>query len=169
MKVNIKVEEGVDLPLHETVNSAGFDLRVNKIIKAYKGDSETETDKLERMQVGFTDRKFIKLRPFERILFGTGIFVELPSNIELQIRPRSGTALKRGLTVINSPGTIDADYRGEVGVIIYNSTPFLNKVEFNERVAQGVLKEVIQAEWNIVTELSETERGEGGFGSTGKT
>lgn len=98
----------------------------------------------------------------------TGLFLEIPKGYEAQVRPRSGLALKKGITVLNSPGTIDADYRGEVGVILVNlsQSPFV--VEDGDRIAQMVFAEVTQAEWEVTEELSQTERGAGGFGSTGK-
>lgn len=109
----------------------------------------------------------VTLRPMERALIPTGLFIELPEGFEAQIRPRSGLAAKKGITVLNAPGTIDADYRGEVKVILVN----LSKEEFvigdGERVAQMVIARHEQANWNPVTELLETERGAGGFGSTG--
>lgn len=166
---NIKVvlEEGVNLPIYESNNAVGFDLKVNKILATFKGDMASSDDKVAKINEGFVKRKYVKLRAFERILFGTGIYVEMPSNMELQIRSRSGVALKRGLMVANSPGTIDPDYRGEIGIIIYNSSPFLTQVDFNERLAQAVPCKVVRPALIEQTELSSTERGEGGFGSTG--
>ena len=102
----------------------------------------------------------------ERTIIPTGLYVAIPEGYEIQIRPRSGLAAKRGITVLNAPGTIDADFRGEIGVILYNTgDPFL--IEPGERIAQAVLAKVEQIEWSEVTTLSKTERGEGGFGSTG--
>jgi dUTP pyrophosphatase len=171
MKINdvrIILENGVDVPVYSTEQSVGFDLRANKILKVFKGDNEVEGDKLEKVKEGFLKRGYIKLRAFERVLFGTGIKVELPEGIEMQIRPRSGMALKQGITVLNSPGTIDPDYRGEIGIIAYNSTPFLSTINLNDRVAQGVLKEYVKANFIQDAVLTESDRGEGGFGSTGK-
>lgn len=130
------------LPEYETIASAGMDLRAN-----------------------ITDP--ITLNPLERALVKTGLFIELPIGFEAQVRPRSGLAFKKGITVLNSPGTIDADYRGEIGVILVNlsNEPFV--VENGERVAQLVIAKHERAEWEPVAELSETVRGEGGFGSTG--
>lgn len=169
--IKFKLKEGVDLPKYESKQAVGLDVVANSIIKAFKGDTEIVGEKLEKVRTGFEERGYIKLRPFERILFGTGVFAELPDNIELQVRSRSGMALKKGLFVANQPGTIDPDYRGEIGVIIYNSTPFLNKVEKGDRIAQVVPKEIIRPTAYQVTEEefdSNTERGEGGFGSTGR-
>lgn len=171
MKINdvkIILEEGVEVPVYSTEQSVGFDLRVNKILKVFKGDNEVEGDKLEKVREGFLKRGYIKIRAFERVLFGTGIKVELSEGIEMQVRPRSGMTLKQGITVLNSPGTIDPDYRGEIGIIAYNSTPFLSTINLNDRVAQGVLKEYVKANFVEDAVLTESERGEGGFGSTGK-
>ena len=142
--MNIKIinKSAHNLPHYETEASAGMDLRANI----------TEP---------------IILKPLERALVKTGLFIELPVGIEAQVRPRSGLAYKNGLTVLNSPGTIDADYRGEIGVILVNlsNTDFV--IENGERVAQLVIAKNERAEWIAVEELSETERGAGGFGSTG--
>lgn len=110
----------------------------------------------------------ITLRPLERRLIPTGLFIELPEGYEAQIRPRSGLALNEGLGILNSPGTIDADYRGEVGVIVVNLSNALITIEDGERICQMVINRVEQAEWMQVEELNESERGGGGFGHTGK-
>ncbi|MEZ4857299.1 MAG: dUTP diphosphatase [Flavobacteriaceae bacterium] len=130
------------LPNYETEASAGMDLRANL----------TEA---------------IVLKPLERTLVKTGLFIELPIGYEAQVRPRSGLAFKKGITVLNTPGTIDADYRGEIGVILVNlsSDPFA--IENGERIAQLVIAKHERAQWQETIELSETVRGEGGFGSTG--
>ena len=109
----------------------------------------------------------IELRPMERHLIPTGLFISLPKGYEAQVRPRSGLALKRGITVLNSPGTIDADYRGEVCVILINlsTEPFI--IEDGERIAQMIIARHEQAEWEQVEVLDETERGAGGFGHSG--
>lgn len=130
------------LPTYETTASAGVDLRAN-----------------------LTD--IITLKPLERTLVKTGVFLEIPVGFEAQVRPRSGLALKKGITVLNSPGTVDADYRGEVGVILINLSNEDFIIENGERIAQLVFAQVKQAEWLEVEILSETNRGEGGFGSTG--
>lgn len=166
--IKFKLEEGIELPNYESALASGLDVVAHNIIKAYKGDTEITGEKLEKMQEGFNSRGYIKLRPFERILFGTGLTVaDMSPTIELQMRARSGVALKRGLLVANGPGTIDADYRGVVGVILYNSTPFLNKVEKGERIAQIVPCSVTRITPEIQIEVSETERGGSGYGSTG--
>ena len=130
------------LPAYETSASAGVDLKAN-----------------------LTD--FIILKPLGRTLVKTGIFIEIPEGYEAQVRPRSGLALKKGITVLNSPGTIDADYRGEIGVILINLSNEDFVIENGERIAQMVFSSVVQAQWLEVETLSETHRGEGGFGSTG--
>ncbi len=130
------------LPVYETTASAGVDLRANL-------------------------NDVIILKPLGRTLVKTGIFIEIPEGYEAQVRPRSGLALKKGITVLNSPGTIDADYRGEIGVILINLSNEDFVIENGERIAQLVFSSVEQAQWLEVETLSETDRGEGGFGSTG--
>lgn len=130
------------LPNYETIASAGMDLRANI--------SEP-----------------ILLKSLERAIVKTGLFIELPLGYEAQVRPRSGLAAKKGVTVLNAPGTIDADYRGEIGVILVNLSQEDFVVENGERIAQLIIAKHERAEWNEVQVLSETERGEGGFGSTG--
>lgn len=142
MQINIINKSQHALPKYETIASAGMDLRANL--------SES-----------------IILKPFERTLVKTGLFMELPVGYEAQVRPRSGLALKKGITVLNSPGTIDADYRGEIGVILINLSNEDFVIENGERIAQLVIAEYQQAEFIEVNELSETSRGTGGFGSTG--
>jgi dUTP pyrophosphatase len=131
------------LPAYETAQSAGMDLRAD----------------LEEV---------ISLAPGQRALVPTGLFIEIPEGYEAQVRPRSGLALKRGLTVLNSPGTIDADYRGEVGVILVNLSQEEQRIEKGDRVAQLLFAPVARAELVEVEVLGETDRGSGGFGSTGK-
>lgn len=143
MKIKIINRSSHALPAYETIASAGMDLRANIQEK-------------------------IVLKPLERRLIPTGLFIELPVGYEAQVRPRSGLALKKGITVLNSPGTVDADYRGEVGVILINLSAEDFVVENGERIAQLVIARHERAEWEEVEILSETSRGEGGFGSTGK-
>ena len=142
MEVKVKFLATNELPKYETPLSAGMDIRANI-------DTEVE------------------LKPMERKLIPTGIFMEIPEGYECQVRPRSGLALKKGITVLNSPGTIDADYRGEVGVILINLSAENVVIEPAERIAQLVFAKVEQANWNVTENLSETSRGVGGFGSTG--
>nr|WP_294934617.1 dUTP diphosphatase [uncultured Flavobacterium sp.] len=130
------------LPNYETNASAGMDLRANII-------------------------EPITLQPLERALVKTGLFIELPIGYEAQVRPRSGLAFKKGITVLNSPGTVDADYRGEIGVILVNLSNETFVIENGERIAQLIIAKHERATWEEVIELSETSRGEGGFGSTG--
>jgi len=130
------------LPNYETIASAGMDLRAN----------------IEEP---------IILAPLGRALVKTGLFIELPIGYEAQVRPRSGLAFKKGITVLNSPGTVDADYRGEIGVILVNLSNEAFTVENGERIAQLIIAKHERAEWLEVEALTETSRGEGGFGSTG--
>jgi dUTP pyrophosphatase len=131
-----------DLPNYETISSAGMDLRANIL-------------------------ESITLKSLERTIVKTGLFIELPIGYEAQVRPRSGLAAKKGITVLNSPGTVDADYRGEIGVILVNLSNEDFVIENGERIAQLIIAKHERAEWVEVQELSETSRGEGGFGSTG--
>lgn len=110
----------------------------------------------------------IHLAPLERTLVPTGLFIAIPQNAEVQIRPRSGLAIKQGLTCLNTPGTIDADYRGEIKVILINLSNELQTIQDGDRIAQMVFQLVEKAHWELVIELDETERGAGGFGHTGK-
>ena len=142
MKINIINKSNHALPNYETIASAGMDLRANI-------------------------NESIMLKPLERTIIKTGLFIELPIGYEAQVRPRSGLAAKRGISVLNAPGTIDADYRGEIGVILVNLSNENFTIENGERVAQLVIAKHERAEWLEVDELSETSRGEGGFGSTG--
>lgn len=142
MQIKIINTSNHDLPNYETVASAGMDLRAN----------------LSEPRV---------LKPLERSIVGTGLFIELPMGYEAQVRPRSGLAAKKGVTVLNAPGTIDADYRGEIGVILVNLSNEAFTIENGERIAQLVIAKHERAEWVAVETLSETDRGAGGFGSTG--
>ena len=142
MQIKIINKSNHDLPHYETIASAGMDLRASL--------SEPRT-----------------LKPLERSIVGTGLFIELPVGIEAQVRPRSGLAAKKGITVLNAPGTIDADYRGEIGVILVNLSSEDFVINNGERIAQLVIAKHERAEWKAVDELSETARGKGGFGSTG--
>lgn len=142
MKIEIINKSKHDLPQYATSQSAGLDLRAN------------------------LEESFI-LKPLERKLVPTGLHIALPEGYEAQVRPRSGLAYKKGVSVLNAPGTIDADYRGDIGVILINMSNEDFLVEDGERIAQLVIAKYDQAEWISVSELSETNRGEGGFGSTG--
>lgn len=143
MKVKVINRSANDLPRYETPLSAGMDVRADL--------SEP-----------------IILKPLERTLVPTGLYVELPEGYEMQIRPRSGLAIKHGLTLLNTPGTIDADYRGEIKVIVANLSSEPYELKPGERIAQMVVSQFTQVEWEPVEELSQTERGAGGFGHTGK-
>lgn len=142
MKIKIINKSKHELPNYETIASAGMDLRANIDLA-------------------------ITLKPLERTIVKTGLFIELPIGYEAQVRPRSGLAAKKGISVLNAPGTIDADYRGEIGVILVNLSNEDFTIENGERVAQLVIAKHERAEWKEVEELSETSRGSGGFGSTG--
>lgn len=142
MKISIINRSGHALPNYETIASAGMDLRAN------------------------IDEPIV-LNPLGRAIVKTGLFIELPIGYEAQVRPRSGLAAKKGVTVLNSPGTVDADYRGEIGVILVNLSNEPFTVENGERIAQLVIAKHERAEWLEVEALTETSRGAGGFGSTG--
>ncbi|MDL5510219.1 dUTP diphosphatase [Arenibacter sp. M-2] len=142
MTIKIINKSAHPLPNYETLASAGMDLRANLL-------------------------ESIVLQPMERTIVKTGLFLELPLGFEAQVRPRSGLAAKKGITVLNAPGTIDADYRGEVGVILINLSSEAFTIENGERIAQLVIAKHERAEWHLVEELSNTSRGAGGFGSTG--
>ena len=142
MTVKIINRSQHQLPNYETIASAGMDLRAN------------------------LDEPVV-LNPLDRAIVKTGLFIELPIGYEAQVRPRSGLAAKKGITVLNSPGTIDADYRGEIGVILVNLSNEAFTIENGERIAQLVIAKHERAEWEEVEVLTETTRGEGGFGSTG--
>lgn len=143
MQVKIVNKSAYPLPEYATEGSAGMDLRAN-----------IETART--------------LQPMERAIIPTGLYIELPIGIEAQVRPRSGMAFKKGLSIPNSPGTIDADYRGEIGVIVINLNTEIVVIEPGERIAQMVIAKYEKISWSQVENLSETERGAGGFGSTGK-
>ncbi len=142
MNIQIINKSKHQLPEYETIASAGMDIRANI-------------------------EESITLKPLERTIVKTGLFIALPIGTEAQVRPRSGLAAKKGITVLNAPGTVDADYRGEIGVILINLSNEDFVINDGDRIAQLVIAKHERAEWQEVTILSETERGEGGFGSTG--
>lgn len=163
MKVKIKLDKGVELPKYATDGSAGFDIKCNRLLNLFNGVKKLPIELLSRS----LEKGSFMLRPHERALLGTGIYLEIPLGYELQLRPRSGVSAKRGL--ITTLGTIDNDYRGEVKISIVNTTNFLSKIDIGEALCQGVISPVEQAEWeqvNDVLQLSATLRGAGGFGST---
>lgn len=166
MKLILK--DGVQAPKYMSSGASGMDVVANSILKVFKGDTEVTGERLERIKQGFIERGYVKLRPFERILFGTGVILaHLGQDREIQVRDRSSVALKKGLLVANSPGTVDSDYRGEIGVILYNSSPFLNTVQKDDRIAQIVVNFVEKVVPTIVIKvIDETVRGEEGYGST---
>lgn len=138
-------DHDIPLPTYETAGAAGADLRAN-----------------------FPDRAARVLNPGARLLVPTGLRLEIPDGFEVQIRPRSGLALKHGITLPNSPGTIDSDYRGPLGVILLNAGEAPFAIEHGDRIAQMVLAPVIRAKFEIVRGINDTDRGAGGFGSTGR-
>lgn len=142
MKLKIVNSSDNPLPLYETVGSAGMDLRAQL-------------------------QEPVMLKPLQRALIPTGLFIELPDGYEAQVRPRSGLALKKGVTVLNSPGTIDSDYRGEIKVILINLSNETTIINTGERIAQMIISKYERVQLKEVDELNETERGEGGFGHTG--
>jgi dUTP pyrophosphatase len=143
MKIKVINHSRHELPHYETLQSAGLDLRANV-------DSP------------------VTLKPMERKLVPTGLYIELPEGYEAQIRPRSGLALKHGISLLNTPGTIDADYRGEIGVIMVNLSNEEFQVNDGDRIAQMVVSRFEQVDWEPVEQLADSERGAGGFGHTGK-
>lgn len=143
MKIRIVNKSKHSLPEYSTTGSAGMDIRAN------------------------IDKDII-LKPLERVLIPTGLFTEIPVGYEAQIRPRSGLAIKKGITVLNSPGTIDADYRGEIGIILINLSNEDFVIKDGERICQMVISRHERAEWVSVESIDITERGSGGFGHTGK-
>lgn len=156
-KINCTIEDENLLPKYETIHASGIDLKAY----SYTYPSDLKTDN----GIG-KEWEFI-LNPLKRILIKTGLHIELPFNIEAQIRPRSGLALKYGISIVNSPGTIDSDYRGDIGVILINlgEEPFI--IKKGDKIAQMVFQNVEKYDLNIVNQLSTTVRGEGGFGHTG--
>jgi dUTP pyrophosphatase len=143
MKIKIVSKSKHDLPAYSTDSSAGMDLMANI-------------------------DKPVRLKPLERALIPTGLFIELPPGYEAQIRPRSGLAVKHGISVLNTPGTIDADYRGEICVILINLSDKIYTVNDGERICQMIINRHEKVEWKLVQSLDQTERGKGGFGHTGK-
>ncbi len=142
MKIKVVNKSAFELPQYKTIGSAGLDLCAN-IADA------------------------ITLKSLERTIVPTGLYIELPMGFEAQIRPRSGLSIKKGLTLVNTPGTIDSDYRGEIGVIMINLSPDSQTIQPGERIAQMVIAKYEQITWEPVEILGETDRGAGGFGSTG--
>lgn len=143
MKIKVINRSAFDLPQYETANAVGLDVRANT----------TEA---------------IRLAPLERAMVPTGLYVEIPEGYEIQVRPRSGLAAKYGISVANAPGTIDPDYRGEIKVILVNLSNDVFELKPGERIAQLVVAQFTRIEWECVEQLSDTERGAGGFGSTGR-
>jgi len=143
LSIKIVNQSGNELPSYATIGSSGMDVRASIV-------------------------EPMVLQPLERALVPTGLFVEIPLGYEIQIRPRSGLAIKQGITCLNTPGTIDADYRGEIKVILINLSSEPQTIHPADRIAQMVVQKVEQIQWVPVSELSDSDRGTGGFGSTGK-
>ena len=143
MTVKIINQSNNPLPTYATEGSSGMDVR------AFINET-------------------ITLQPLERALIPTGLFIELPQGFEAQIRPRSGLAIKQGITCLNTPGTVDADYRGEIKIILINLSNEIQSVHNGDRIAQMVIQKVEKIDWSVSVELEQTERNAGGFGSTGK-
>lgn len=143
MKVKIVNKSQNEIPAYSTKHSAGMDLRADL-------------------------PEPVVIHPLERILIPTGLFIQLPEGYEAQVRPRSGLAINKGITVLNSPGTIDADYRGEIKVILINLSQENFVIQNGERIAQMIISSYKQIEWDEVAQLDDSERGKGGFGHTGK-
>jgi len=143
IQINIKNSSTNPLPAYATEGSSGLDVRANI-------------------------EKAITIKPLERVLVPTGLFIQMPNGYEAQMRPRSGLAIKNGITCLNSPGTIDADYRGELKVILINLSNEAQTIEHGDRIAQLIFAKVEKATLNLVQQLNDTLRGDGGFGHTGK-
>lgn len=141
--INIINTSSNPLPEYETIGSSGMDLRANL-------------------------QQPVKLEPMQRALIPTGLFIELPLGFEAQVRPRSGLTIKHGITCLNSPGTIDSDYRGEIKIVLINLSNETFTIQHGERIAQMIIQPITKAEWQVVKILNESKRGEGGFGHTGK-
>jgi len=153
-EINCTIEQGQKLPQYETIGASGMDL------SAYKYSLISDLK---------TEREFpYTLKSLERVLVKTGLHIELPADKEAQIRPRSGLALKSGISVVNTPGTIDEDYRGDIGVILINLSNEDFTINKGDRIAQMVFMNIDKFDLNIVEELSKTKRSDGGFGSSGK-
>jgi len=161
VKVKIKDHQDLVLPKYMTEGSAGFDLIARGLRKVYKGTKEVNLD----LFMYTIEQGYFSLRAQERAVIGTGLFIELPVGKELQVRSRSGMSAKRGLVVGNSPGTIDSDYREEICVILVNTTGFISRINFGDAIAQGVVTDYDQVEWDVVKDLTPSGR-KGGFGST---
>lgn len=157
--IKIELSNGAEMPKYQTNGAAGFDLCANFNLEPVIQD--------ERKAAFSSYGKALKIKPYGRVLIKTGIKVEIPEGYELQIRPRSGLALKKGLLVSNSPGTVDEDYRGDIGIILTNCSGTNVTIMHGDRIAQAILSEYTKATFEEVRNLSETKRGAGGFGHTG--
>lgn len=148
-----------ELPTYASIEAAGMDLRADL--------SDLSKVKLSMATIDTVNDNSIHILPGGRALIPTGLYCKLPKGYELMVRPRSGLALKHGITVLNTPGCVDSDYTGEIGVILINTGNSAFKIEHGDRIAQAVVSPVVQVNWQEVKELEKTERGEGGFGHSG--
>ena len=146
LKVEIKCEEGVFPPQYNGEESAGFDFLAKNFKKLFKGNKEVPLNR--KLQQSISEG-YLTLRGFERVLIGTGISMTIPRGYMLQIVSRSGSTLKKGLIVANAPAIIDSEYKGEIGIIICNNTPFLSRVQLGDKIAQGILTKFQHALWQI--------------------
>lgn len=165
--IKVKLLPGATIPKYMTDGSAGIDLVAHNFIALYDGQEEKNIARITQNTVK-SNKGYVTLRHGERLLVGTGLFMEIPEGYELQVRDRSGNSLKKGLKVFNSPGTIDSDYRGEIGVILWNTNMHsMLRIELGERIAQGIFLQIERPDFFDSTDISTTSRGEGGFGHTG--
>jgi dUTP pyrophosphatase len=158
LTIGFKKVEGVELPSFATKGSIGFDLKAVSCKSVYSGIREIEEKTREKTLVD----NYLMLRPFERALLGTGLFAEIPTGYWIEITGKSGKTLKQGVIVLR--GIVDSDYRGEIGIIIQNTSNFLQKIELNQFIAQGIVHKAEIPDFKFVETISETERGEKGFG-----
>lgn len=169
MRVKVKTtSSNVVLPKYQREGDVGMDLRVDNFKKIFSSVKMSNGQFAEAEDNLDPNTEKTVLNPGSRILIGTGLKVEIPSGYEIQIRPRSGLAIKNGITVVNSPGTIDSNYRGEIGVCLINHGFIPFTINKGERIAQAVLNKIELIDWNIRETLTETTRGAEGFGSSGK-
>lgn len=154
------LEKGVELPQKATFGASGYDFKADSFKVVYRGNNE--------FPLGDSNHPKIFLKPGERVLISTGVKMQIPKGYELQIRSRSGLTLKQGLIVLNAPGTIDSDYIGDIGVILYNAGEVAQEIRKGDRICQGVFAKVEEPKFQETFMFDQTERGSGGYGSTGR-
>lgn len=169
----LPLHNNVEVPQYATAGSSGFDLVAHNFKQLYSSSDQIHGVHGAVRTVGdgiSPTATSIILLPHSRALIGCGFKLAIPHGYEMQVRPRSGLALKQGLTIVNSPGTVDSDYRGEIGLVLLNTSEFAINIAIGERLAQGVIMKVEQVQFRVIhdTSLDETDRGEGGYGSTDK-